>query len=202
MSDSEYKILVVEDDGLICEDISSLLEVNGYSVIGMAHNGIQAIDMLLNRTPDFVLLDINLGVGLSGIDVAKVIHDKYKVPFVFLTSYDDEDTLKAAQEHSPYGYIVKPFQDRTLLTTIKMALFNHDSMKNKKVIDKEKLEAKTHKKFTSQELKTLKLLLDGLSYKNIGEELFISVNTVKHHVKNLYQKLEIKSRAELYTRLF
>jgi len=201
-TDSDYKILIVEDDGLISEDISSLLMSNGYTIAGVAHNGTQATDMLLNRKPNFALLDVNLGVGMTGIDVAKVINETYQIPFVFLTSYDDEATLKAAQEYSPYGYIVKPFQDRTLLTTIKMALFNYQKMKDKEIIDKEGLEARTHKKFTNQELTIMKLMVEGLPYKAIGEELFISINTVKFHTKNIFQKLEINSRAELYTRIF
>ena len=199
---TDYKILIVEDDGLICEDISSLLLSQGYTISGVAHNGMKALDMLTNRQPDFALLDINLGTGMSGIDIAQVIHDKHKIPFIFLTSYDDEATLNEAQEHSPFGYIVKPFQDRTLLTTIKMALFNHNAMKDKEEIDQEAIERKTKVKFTKQEFIVLNLLLDGLSYKLIGEKLFISVNTVKHHIKNLYSKLEINSRSELYKKLF
>ncbi len=202
MPDKDYKIMIIEDDEIICEDIHSLILSSGYSVIGTAHNGTQALDMLMNRRPDFVLTDINLGAGMSGIDIAKVIHEKYQIPFVFLTSYDDDDTLQSAQEYSPYGYIVKPFQDRTLLTTIKMALFNHKNISEKQTIDKESVEQKIGKKLTEQEMNVLKLLVEGASYKGIGEELFISVNTVKHHTKNLYQKLEIKSRAELYGRIF
>jgi len=202
ISDSDYKVLIVEDDGIISEDISALLKSNGYSVVGVAHQGTDALDMLSNRKPDFAMLDINLGVGMSGIDVAKVIHEKHKIPFIFLTSYDDEATLGAVQEYSPYGYIVKPFQDRTLLTTIKLALFNHKNISEKKEVDISTLEAKFNTKFTNQEHAILNLLLEGLPYKAIGEKLFISVNTVKHHIKNLYLKLEVSSRAELYKRLF
>lgn len=201
-SNPYHKVMILEDDGIISEDISSLLISQGYSIIGIAHEGTEALDMLANRKPDIALLDINLGSGMTGIEVAKVIHEKHKIPFIFLTSYDDEATLEAAQEYSPYGYIVKPFQDRTLLTTIKVALFNHQNIQEKKEIDQSALEAKTQTKFTNQEFSILKLLMEGLPYKAIGEELFISVNTVKHHIKNLYAKLNVKSRAELYNRLF
>jgi DNA-binding NarL/FixJ family response regulator len=201
-SDNDYKILVLEDDGIICEDICSLLRSHQYSITGVAHNAIQALDMLVNRKPDFALLDINLGSDISGIDVAKIIQEKHKIPFVFLTSYDDDATLEAVKECSPYGYIVKPFQDRTLLTTIKMALHNHKTAMDKEDLDKSELEAKTNAKFTNQEFTILNLLLEGLPYKAIGEELYISVNTVKHHTKNLYLKLNVSSRAELYKRIF
>lgn len=200
--ETDYKVLVLEDDGIICEDICSLLRTHQYSIIGVAHNGTEALDMLVNRKPDFALLDINLGSEISGIDVARIIQEKHKIPFVFLTSYDDEATLQASQECSPYGYIVKPFQDRTLLTTIKMALHNHKSRVGKTEVDKSEIEAKTNSKFTNQELVILNLLLEGLPYKAIGEEVHISVNTVKHHTKNIYLKLEVSSRAELYKKLF
>jgi DNA-binding NarL/FixJ family response regulator len=202
MADTDYKIFILEDDVIICEDICSLLKTHQYSIAGVAHNGTEALDLLVNRKPDFALLDINLESDISGIDVAKIIQEKHNIPFVFLTSYDDDETFEAVQECSPYGYIVKPFQDRTLLATIKMAIHNHRNIKDSNEIDKSELEAKTNTKFTNQEVTILNLLLEGLPYKAIGDELYISVNTVKHHVKNLYLKLDISSRAELYKRLF
>jgi len=202
IAETDYKVLVLEDDGIICEDICSLLRSHHYSIIGVAHNATEVLDMLVNRKPDFALLDINLGSNITGIDIAKIIQEKHKIPFVFLTSYDDEETLESAKECSPYGYIVKPFQERTLLTTIKMALHNHERILSKKQLDKSEIEAKTHAKFTNQEITILNLLIEGLPYKAIGEELYISVNTVKHHTKNLYLKLNVGSRAELYKRLF
>ena len=195
------KILIVEDDGIIAEDLNSLLYEKGYTIIGVAHNGSDALDILANRTPDLALLDINLGNGISGLDVAKVIHEKFKIPYIFLTSFDDEQTLEQAQSFGPYGYIVKPYQERTLLTTIKTALANFNASKSSPTLARENIDKISTKKITDQEFKIIECLINGFSYQKISESLFISVNTVKYHAKNIYLKLDIKGRAELYNRV-
>jgi len=191
------RVLIVEDDPLIAEDIRSLLESEGFNISGVAHDGSQALDFLKVRDPDLVLLDINLGTGLSGLDVAEVIQRDYKLPFIFVTSFDDETTLMEAQQHSPYGYIVKPFQDRTLLATIKIAHFNYSQSQKEQQISKDDIEALTRAKLTLQEYKIILSLLRAKSYKDIASQEFVSVNTIKFHAKNIYSKLQIKGRSEL-----
>ncbi len=191
------KVLVVEDDPIIAKDISSLLKSEGYTIVGVAHDGSMALDFLKNRTPDFIILDIYLGTGMSGIDIAEVVHEKYNIPFIFLTSFSDEETLEAAQLHSPYGYLVKPFQDRTLLTTISLALSNFQRQQKGKGLD----QARIPDRITKQELKLIEELVKGQSNKQISENLFISINTVKYHLKNIYQKFEVTSKAELLSKL-
>jgi len=185
------KILIVEDDPIISHDLSLILQSNGFVVQCQAFTGVQAIDALAKHPLDFVLLDIHLGKGQSGIDVAKVIHEKYDVPYVFLTSFSDKSTLEAAMEQGPYGYLVKPFQEATLLSTIELALYNH-SLSSKKVDILEKL-----KHLTDQELKICTALLEGKSYQAAADSLFISINTVRYHIKNLYTKYNVNGRAEL-----
>jgi len=202
MDTSKAQVLIVEDDGIIAEDINSLLQEKGYSIAGVAHNGVDALDMLENRNPNFAILDINLGGGMSGLDVAKVIHTKHEIPFIFLTSFDDENTLDQAQSFGPYGYIVKPYQERTLLTTIKTALSNFNKSKENKGLDLSKLNEISKQKITNQEFKIIEHLLKGLSYQQIADVLYISINTVKFHVKNIYLKLEIKGRSELFGCVF
>ena len=195
----ETKILIVEDDGIIAEDLNSLLVEKGFTVIGVAHNGLDAIDKLHNRAPNFAILDVNLGPGMSGLDVAKTIHDKFDIPYIFLTSFDDDYTLEQAQNYGPYGYIVKPYQERTLLTTIKTAISNFNHTKSITNLDRSKLEMISNQKITNQEFKIIEKLLNGLTYKQIAETLYISINTVKFHAKNIYIKLDIKGRAELFS---
>jgi len=196
------KVLIVEDDGIIAEDLNSLLFEKGYSVVGVAHTGEDALEMLGTRQPDFALLDINLGSGLSGLDVAKTIHEKIELPYIFLTSFDDEKTLEQAQSYGPYGYIVKPYQERTLLATIKTAISNFEKTKSSPGLSREKVNEISTQKITDQEFKIIECLLKGLTYQQIGEELYISINTVKFHAKNIYIKLDISGRAELFGRVF
>lgn len=193
MNKSDLRILIVEDDPIISIDIKSLLKSEGFLVVGVAKDGLRAYDLLSSLSPNFAILDIHLGTGPSGIDVAEVIHDKYHIPYIFLTSFSDSDTLAAAQEQGPYGYLVKPFQDSTLITTISIAWSNWQRLQKKAPIDLHKIGVE----FTQQEGKICELLIKGFSYKQLCEELFISMNTLKYHIKNIYIKADVKGRSEL-----
>ena len=125
MTFEELNVLIVEDEAVIAADIRSLLRSEGCKIAGVAYNGSRALDLLSSTNPNFAILDVHLGTGPSGIDVAEVIHSKYRIPYIFLTSFSDEHTLSAAQEQGPYGYLVKPYQERTLLTTISIAWSNY-----------------------------------------------------------------------------
>lgn len=193
MDRSKFKILIVEDDPVIITDLKSLLRHEEFRVVGTANNAHKALDLLAIRAPNFVILDILLGTGPTGIEVAEVIHEKYNIPYIFLTSYSDEETLQDAQEQGPYGYLVKPYQDHTLITTIATAWHTYHRIHLKATQDR----MKKMKILTAQEQKICLLLLDGLSYKQICAANHISINTLKFHVKNIYQKLHVVGRAQL-----
>lgn len=197
----DTNLLIVEDNPLIAADIQSFLQSEGFKIVGIAHDGVEALDMLASRKPNIVILDIHLGTGMSGLEIGEVIHDKYNIPFIFLTSFDDEKTLSEAQQHSPFGYIVKPFQERTLITTIKLALSNYNKVKQADIISKVGIEQIFDCKITDQELKIINALVQGKSYKAIALEIFVTQNTIKYHVKNIYRKLKIKGRSELASKL-
>jgi len=195
MAESKTKILIVEDDPIISHDIELILNKEGYEVVGRAYNATKAIDILASGTIDFVLLDIHLGRGENGIHVAGKINSQYKIPYIFLTSFSDKETLSAAMEHGPYGYLVKPFQEATLLSTVALALNNFRLQSNKPQFKTDGVE------LTDQEQKICKGLFDGKSYQAIADEHFISINTVRYHVKNMYLKFDVKGRAELVNKL-
>jgi DNA-binding LytR/AlgR family response regulator len=115
-------ILVVEDEPVIADDISIILERNGYNVSGMAQSAEEALGILNQSKPNLALLDINLEGKQDGIWLAHQINRLHKIPFVYLTSYYDEKTLARAQITDPYGYIVKPFDEGDLLANIKLSL--------------------------------------------------------------------------------
>ena len=197
MNKSDLRILIVEDNPIIATDIKSLLRHEEFHVVGIAKDASRAYDLLTVQKPNFVVLDVHLGTGPSGIDVAEVIHEKYHIPYIFLTSFSDSETLAAAQEQAPFGYLVKPFQDQTLITTISVAWSNWSRMQKKEQLDLTKLAVD----LTKQEIKICHLLVQGLSYKQTCTSLFISMNTLKYHVKNIYTKAEVNSRSELSARL-
>jgi diguanylate cyclase (GGDEF)-like protein/PAS domain S-box-containing protein len=120
------RILIVEDEKIIAIDLQRRLERFGYSVVGMAGEGEVAVSLALELQPDIILMDIMLAGKMDGIEAAMAIKAAQDIPFIFLTAYTDEKTLERAKEVEPYGYILKPFKERELYTTIDIALYKHD----------------------------------------------------------------------------
>jgi len=117
-------ILLVEDELIIAEDMTNILEKIGYNVIGVAIDFDEAIEVLEKEKPDLILLDINLSGKRDGIELAEEINKQYSIPFIFTTSYTDAATLERAKHVNPVNYLVKPFKKEQLYTAIEMAIFN------------------------------------------------------------------------------
>jgi DNA-binding LytR/AlgR family response regulator len=117
------KVLLVEDEGIIAADMENMLKKMGYEVFETAMDYQEAIERLEAETPDLILLDVNLGGRKDGIDLAEAINEKYQIPFIFTTSYTDGLTIERAKRVNPIGYLVKPFKQEQLYTTIEMAMF-------------------------------------------------------------------------------
>ncbi|ABD02613.1 response regulator [Synechococcus sp. JA-2-3B'a(2-13)] len=130
-------ILVVEDEKIIAKDIANVLKKFGYAVPAIASSGEEAIRRLEEMPVDLVLMDIVLKGDIDGIEAAKRITERFNIPVVHLTAYADEDTLSRVKETRPFGYIIKPFKERELYTTIEIALHNHrQSLENRKLEEK------------------------------------------------------------------
>ena len=109
---SESKTFVIaEDDSIIKMVIEDLLENMGHKVVGLASNCKQTLEMLEVTKPDIVILDIGLDGELDGIDIAKAINARFKIPFIFVTGNSDIATVEKATKTNPMGYIVKPFDE-------------------------------------------------------------------------------------------
>ncbi len=119
---SQAQILIVEDEALTAEDIKGQLEEAGYGVSAIVSTAEEALALLEGTRPDLVLMDIVLDGELDGIDAATVIKSKYHIPVVYLTAYTDKEKVERARATEPYGYLVKPFDDREVKTTIGLAL--------------------------------------------------------------------------------
>jgi CheY-like chemotaxis protein len=122
---SRERIFIVEDELIVAEDLQRMLERLGYAVAGSAANGKDAIAKIEKTKPDLVLMDIHIQGPMDGIDVAEHIFTQFDIPVSYLTAYADETTLERAKSTMPYGYILKPFEERNLQTTIEMALYRH-----------------------------------------------------------------------------
>jgi diguanylate cyclase (GGDEF)-like protein/PAS domain S-box-containing protein len=122
---SKYGILVVEDDSIIAEDVSQALARMGYEVVSTAESGEEAIKKAATLSPDLVLMDIVLKGAVDGIKAARHITVNLEIPVVYLTSHSDKATFRRAKETGPFGYLMKPYEERDLAATVEMALYKH-----------------------------------------------------------------------------
>ncbi|HNR16689.1 MAG TPA: response regulator [Chitinophagaceae bacterium] len=200
---SKIKVLLVEDEPVIAENVSLYLDNNDFEVSGIAYDSEEAMDQLKLNTPDAIILDINLESDKDGIDIAGYINAVYQLPFVFLTSYSDKVTLERAKKVKPSGYIVKPFNEKTLLASLEIAISNHAAEKNHDLpkLNYEKLNNHLISSMSEREFELSQLVYDGNTNTQIAEKLFISINTVKTHLKNIYLKLDANTRIDVINRL-
>jgi signal transduction histidine kinase len=122
---SKPKILIVEDEWIIGSNIQEALVVLGYDVTSIAQSGGAALEKARKESPDLILMDINLQGGMDGIEAADRIQSFLDVPVIYMTSFTDEKTVERAKKTQPFGYIVKPFENGELRTSIEMALYKH-----------------------------------------------------------------------------
>ena len=125
----KVKILVVEDEIIIADNICDALEELGYEVLEPAISYTEAIERIEKEKPDIAILDIQLSGKKTGIDIAKKIRESYHFPFIFLTSNADPLTLNQAKEVMPPAYLIKPFSKEELYTSIEIVLSNFSIIK-------------------------------------------------------------------------
>lgn len=122
---SKANILIVEDESIVAKDIQQSLTKLGYNVLGTYTKGELAVAAVSELKPDLIFMDIMLKGEISGIQAAEQIKKIHDVPVIFLTAYADEDTLNKAKVTEPHGYLLKPFKEVDLKTTVEMALYKH-----------------------------------------------------------------------------
>ncbi len=108
------KILVVDDEAIITMQLEERLHVMGYTVVGMAASGDDAIEKARRLTPDLILMDIVMPGKVNGVEAARTIVNELDIPVIFITSYADDAIIEKAKQVRPYGYIVKPFNELEL----------------------------------------------------------------------------------------
>ena len=118
-------VFIVEDEAIVANDIRAMLKGLGYEVPPTAKSGELALEKIREFRPDIVLMDIHLAGKLDGIETAETIRSTSGTPVVFLTAYSDRDIIERAKISEPYGYILKPYDERELHSVIEMALYKH-----------------------------------------------------------------------------
>jgi DNA-binding NarL/FixJ family response regulator len=201
------RILIADDHSLFRDGITSLLKASGFEVIGEARDGEQAVRETLRLKPDIVLMDLNMPVmnGLQALRQIRASAPAIKV--VMLTISDRNEDLVTAIESGAYGYLLKSLDSQSFIASLRgleqgkaplsgeltSHLLDHIAHQAKNATP---FEASRPPALSEREVEILQLIAQGLQNKSIAEELKISENTVKYHLKHILQKLNLKNRAE------
>ncbi len=163
MGMGKYRILITEDDAVTALFIQKILESLGYEALGTANNGQEALEMCKNLNPDLVLMDISLPGEMDGISTAEFIHEKHKIPIIYVTGNIDNNTIDRAINSNSFGYIIKPIRSEQLFTMIEMTKNRHEleiklreSTENLRILN-EQLEEKVSERTQELNIKNIEL---------------------------------------------
>tara|TARA_R110002050_G_scaffold25604_12_gene68260 strand:+ start:10075 stop:10830 length:756 start_codon:yes stop_codon:yes gene_type:complete len=192
------RILIVEDNVIIADDMQSMLEEIGYEIVDNVIVYEQAVEVLKNKEVDLVLIDIILASDKTGIDLGKHIRENYNIPFIFVTSNSDRATVENAKTVKPNGYLVKPFEQQDLYTSIEIALSNFTSVKNNGASENQEEE--------DDKLMSNKVLKDSIFVKKqhlyyriqFGDIQFIKADNVYLEVNTVDKKFLVRSPLKDY----
>ncbi|MCG6909566.1 MAG: response regulator [Deltaproteobacteria bacterium] len=120
------RIIIADDEVIISTQLEEFLSTKGFDIIGIATSGVQAVEMAMELKPDLMLMDIVMPGELDGISAAEKINAALKIPVIFLTAYADEEMIQRAKPIGPFGYVLKPIQERQILAAIEIALHKGD----------------------------------------------------------------------------
>lgn len=197
------KILVADDHSLFRDGIISLLEAAGFDVVGQAGNGQMAVDETIRLRPDLVLMDISMP-QLSGLEALRQI--KAALPeteVVMLTVSEEDSDLFEAVKSGAHGYLLKDLNTREFLEMLE-GLQHGEVAITRKTVSRlmESLSTSDHhrrdvaEELTQREIEVLQLAGKGLTNKALAQQLCISENTVKYHIRKIFQKLDAQNRTE------
>jgi two-component system response regulator LytT len=183
------KILIVEDEIIIAEDLKSILEDYGYECAGIALNYTEAINVLEKTEVDIALLDINLGGRKTGIDVAGYIRENHNIPLIFISSNSDPISVKATQTVKPNGYIVKPFKKENIFASIETSLVNYQGNDSTSIdsFDKDFIFIKQNDLFHKVLKEDILWLMSDKNYTEIhtNDKRFVTRGSIKSVLENL-----------------
>ncbi len=203
MSDQyrDINIMIIEDEALVAMDIESRLIKMGFGIAGVYGDSDKALAFLEIHHPDLILCDINISGPKDGIDIAMHVHHHKHIPLIFVTALSDRSTLERAKKALPYGYIVKPFEDTDLESALEMALYKHQVELDKLTITEETIDSLVMEPLSKREFELLKDIISGMSNQQISDARYISMNTTKFHVSNIFKKMNVNSRAQVLQKI-
>jgi len=204
----QVRIVVVDDQQVVRDGFASLLKTQpDFTVVGTASEGKEGVRICRERQPDVVVMDVRMPRS-TGIEAARRIRERLPdTKVIMLTVSDSEEDLYAAVKAGASGYLLKEISIEELADAVRAVARGHSlispSMASKLLTEFNALVQQAEERhrsllpsLTDRELDVLKLVAKGLSNREISEELYISENTVKNHVRNILEKLHLHSRME------
>jgi len=198
----KVRILIADDHPVIREGLSAMLSnVEGFEVVGEAKDGQEVLDLALRLKPDVVLMDLRMP-GMDGVQAMRLIHAQCEsVRFIILTVYDNDEYIFEGIRAGASAYLLKDVSREELINAIR-EVHSGQSLLHPRITRKllervsSSTEAEQGSTLTEREIEILRMMANGASNKQIAVRLSISSHTVKTHVSNIYQKLEVNDRAE------
>jgi DNA-binding NarL/FixJ family response regulator len=200
------RVLVVDDHALVRSGIASLLTANDIEVVGEASNGLEALEKTRQLKPDIVLMDVKMPV-CNGLQATQLI--KMEAPdtrIVMVTAFDDDEDLFGAMKNGAAGYILKNEKSEVFINLLYSVMKGEVAISPwiaskiaKEIFHKHGIMGLKHSEsdLTSKEEEVLKLVADGATNKQIALSLCVTENTVKFHLRNITEKLQIKNRSQM-----
>jgi len=201
MENKPMRVVVADDHSLFRDGITSLLEAAGYEVVAQSSDGLKAVEAVQKTHPDLVLLDISMP-NMDGLEALRLIKAEFpKTRVVILTVSDNDDDLFATTRAGADGYLHKDLDASEFLDML-AGLERGEAAITRKTAARlmsgfqNLAHAENDDPLTEREIQLLRWMVEGYSNKAIAQELFISENTVKYHIRNIFQKLEVQNRTE------
>lgn len=202
---ANIKVMIVDDHPIVREGLKQLLEIGrDIEVLAEASSGFQCLSLMESIDPDIVFMDVRMP-GISGIETTRLVCEKYpKVKVIMLTIYEDNQYVKEAILAGAKGYVLKNVTREELVRVIRHVMDEGaflDPAVTAKVFseikkEKESLSSPDKAALSQRELEVLTRLVSGLKDRDIGEALHISEHTVRSHIKSIYRKLNVSTRAQ------
>ncbi len=196
------KILIVDDELLIREGLKMMLSLfDDVKVLGLASHGYEALTFCQSHEVDLVLMDIRMKEcdGVLGTRLIKEAFPHVKV--LILTTFKDQDYIYEAMRHGASGYLLKDSSPDVIHESMKSALLGnvifHPEVASKIVLPSSQPQFKNEFRLTDKEISIIKEIANGLSNKEIGEQLFLSEGTIKNHITNILFKLDLRDRTQI-----
>jgi len=204
---AKVKVLIVEDENIVAKDIQLSLKKLGYTVIGIEKSGEGAILNAQNSSPDIIIMDIMLKGEINGIEAAEKIRKEFNIPIIFLTAYADENTLSKAKISEPYAYVIKPFKEIDLHTSIEMALYKH-SKELEVLKERDMLYSIVENKessdfiFVKSKSRLVKLKTKDIFYiEALKDYVVINTTTSRYTIHSTMKEIERKMPSEQFIRV-